>query len=119
VSPGGTVLALGSAPAWTGLFTRAFTGERLARRWFGTWALILLPALVIVPTHGLFTTEGRALAAYLGLLPTALAYVLFARGLRRIGAGATAALVLGGLAMLALRSGPRLRVRSRPAEAPA
>jgi drug/metabolite transporter, DME family len=208
----GTVVALGSAPAWTGLFGRAFAGERLARRWFaatglacvgvvlltlgggaggtvsapgvvlalasgagyagyavigkhlldrggtpesimaavfGTGALILVPALALVPAHNLLTPQGLALAAYLGVLPTAVAYVLFARGLRRIGAGETAtltlaepvtamvlgfavlgerpgaaalagaALVLAGLALLALRSEPSPRVRSRPAEAPA
>ena len=205
----GTVVALGSAPAWTGLFGRVFTGERLARRWFvatglacagvvlltlggsaggtvsapgvalalasgagyagyavagkrlldrggtpegvmaavfGTGALVLLPALALVPTSNLFTAQGIALAAYLGALPTALAYVLFARGLSRIGAGETAtltlaepvtamalgfvvlgerpgaaavagaALVLAGLAALALRPEPKLRIRSRPAE---
>jgi drug/metabolite transporter, DME family len=208
----GTVVALGSAPAWTGLFGRVFTGERLARRWFvatglacagvvlltlggsaggtvsvpgvalalasgagyagyavagkrlldrggtpegvmaavfGTGALVLLPALALVPTANLFTAQGIALAAYLGALPTALAYVLFARGLSRIGAGETAtltlaepvtamalgfvvlgerpgaaavaggALVLAGLAALVLRPEPKLRIRSRPAEAAA
>jgi drug/metabolite transporter, DME family len=208
----GTVVALGSAPAWTGLFGRVFTGERLAPRWFGatglacagvvlltlggsaggtvsapgvalaltsgagyagyavagkrmldrggtpegvmaavfgTGALLLLPALALVPTANLFTAQGLALAAYLGALPTALAYVLFARGLGRIGAGETAtltlaepvtamalgfavlgerpgaaavagaALVLAGLAVLALRPEPRLRIRSQPAETPA
>jgi DME family drug/metabolite transporter len=208
----GTVVALGSAPAWTGLFGRVFAGERLARRWFGatglacagvvlltlggsaggtvsapgvalaltsgagyagyavagkrlldrgatpegamaavfgTGALILLPALALVPTSNLFTAQGIALAAYLGTLPTALAYVLFARGLSRIGAGETAtltlaepvtalalgfvvlgerpgaaavagaALVLAGLAALALRPEPKLRIRSQPAETPA
>jgi DME family drug/metabolite transporter len=208
----GTVVALGSAPAWTGLFGRVFTGERLGRRWFGatglacagvvlltlgasaggtvsvpgvalalasgagyagyavagkrlldrggtpegvmaavfgTGALVLLPALALVPTANLFTAKGIALAAYLGVLPTAVAYVLFARGLSRIGAGETAtltlaepvtamalgfvvlgerpgaaaaagaALVLAGLAALALRPQPKLRIRSRPAEASA
>ena len=208
----GTVVALGSAPAWTGLFGRVFTGERLGRRWFaatglacagvvlltlggsaggtvsvpgvalalasgagyagyavagkrlldrggtpegvmaavfGTGALVLLPALALVPTANLFTTQGIALAAYLGVLPTAVAYVLFARGLSRIGAGETAtltlaepvtamalgfvvlgerpgaaavagaALVLAGLAALALRPQPKLRIPSRPAEASA
>ena len=208
----GTVVALGSAPAWTGLFGRVFAGERLERRWFGatglacagvalltlggsaggtvsasgvalalasgagyagyavagkrmldrggtpegvmaavfaTGALILLPALALVPTADLLSAQGLALAAYLGALPTALAYVLFARGLSRIGAGETAtltlaepvtamalgfavlgerpgaagvagaALVLAGLAALALRREPNLRIRSQPAEAAA
>ena len=93
--------------------------------------------------------EGLALALYLGALPTAAAYTLFARGLKRIGAGETAtltlaepvtaaalgfivlgerpgaaalvgaALVLAGLALLALRpNGAGRMVRGRPAEAP-
>src|SRR5262245_23697283 len=35
----GTVVALGSAPAFTGLFARLFAGERLERRWFGASGL--------------------------------------------------------------------------------
>jgi drug/metabolite transporter, DME family len=153
----GTVVALGSAPAFTGVFSRAFAGERLERRWFaatglacagvalltlggssggqvsapgiglalaagagyagyaviakhlldrggtpegvmaavfGTGALALLPALALVDTGDLFTADGLALAAYLGVVTTALAYVLFARGLQRIGASETATLTL-------------------------
>ena len=153
----GTVVALGSAPAFTGVFSRAFAGERLERRWFaatglacagvalltlggssggqvsapgiglalaagagyagyaviakhlldrggtpegvmaavfGTGALALLPALALVDTDDLLTADGLALAAYLGVVTTALAYVLFARGLQRIGASETATLTL-------------------------
>jgi len=153
----GTVVALGSAPAFTGVFSRAFAGERLERRWFaatglacagvalltlggssggqvsapgiglalaagagyagyaviakhlldrggtpegvmaavfGTGALALLPALALVDTGDLFTADGLALAAYLGVVTTALGYVLFARGLQRIGASETATLTL-------------------------
>lgn len=208
----GTVVAIGSAPAFTGLFGRVFGGEELAPRWFAatglacagvvlltlsggagggvsaagvvlalaagagyagyavagkrmldeggtpagvmaavfaTGALMLLPALAIVPVGNLFSAEGLALAAYLGALPTALAYILFARGLKRVGAGETAtltlaepvtamalgfvvlgerpgapavvgaALVLAGLAVLAVRPEPSPRIRARPAETPA
>jgi DME family drug/metabolite transporter len=153
----GTVVALGSAPAFTGLFSRAFAGERLERRWFaatglacagvalltlggssggqvsapgiglalaagagyagyavigkhlldrggtpegvmaavfGTGALALLPALALVDTGELLTANGLALAAYLGVVTTAVAYVLFAKGLQRIGASETATLTL-------------------------
>jgi DME family drug/metabolite transporter len=208
----GTVVAIGSAPAFTGLFARAFTGERLESRWyaatglacvgvclltlgggeggqvsapgiglalaagagyagyavagkrlldqggtpegvmaavFTTGAVVLSPLLLIVPASPLLTTEGLALAAYLGALPTALAYILFARGLERIGPSETstltlaepvtamalgfavlserpgavalagAALVLAGLALLALPSERRALPRSRPIEAAA
>jgi DME family drug/metabolite transporter len=208
----GTVVALGSAPAFTGLFGRLFAGERLEPRWFvatglacagvclltlaggsggeasaagiglavaagagyagytvagkhlldrgatpegvmaavfGTGAIILLPTLALMPTRELFSSQGLALAAYLGAVATTIAYVLFARGLKQIGASETAtltlaepvtamalgilvlgerptsggaagaALVLGGLALLALRPEPRFSTRSRTSEAPA
>lgn len=195
----GTVVAIGSAPAFAGLFARAFAGEPLRWRWavatalacggvcllvlggsaggevstlgvglalvsgagyagyavatkrmlaaggspeavmaavFGTGALLLLPVFAVVPAGGLLQPGGVALALYLGAIPTALAYVLFARGLKHIGAGETAtltlaepltaaalgvialgerpglaaglgaALVLSGLAVLALRPAP-------------
>lgn len=208
----GTVVALGSAPAFTGLFGRVFAGERLERRWFaatglacfgvclltlggasggevsapgvalalvagagyagyavagkhlldrggtpegvmaavfGTGALILLPTLAVTPTGELLSAGGLTLAVYLGAVTTALAYILFAKGLQRIGASETstltlaepvtamalgflvlgerpgglavlgAALVLSGLAVLALRVEPRPGAASRAAEVPA
>ena len=153
----GTVVALGSAPAFTGLFARVFTGERLQRRWFaatglacagvtlltlgggeggdvsgagvglalaagagyagyavagkrlmdqgatpeglmaavfGAGALVLSPVLLFVPLNGLLSGEGAALALYLGAFPTAVAYVLFARGLEKIGPSETSTLTL-------------------------
>ncbi len=205
----GTVVAIGSAPAFAGLLARAFAGEPLRARWaaatglacagvcllvlggggaagaevstagvglalvsgagyagyavatkrmlaaggapeaimatvFGAGALMLLPVFALVPAGGLLHPGGLALALYLGAVPTALAYILFAHGLRQIGAGETAtltlaepltaallgvialgerpsvtaaagaALVLGGLAVLALRP-----VRARPTATPA
>jgi DME family drug/metabolite transporter len=153
----GTVVAIGSAPAFAGLFARAFAGEPLRLGWavatllacvgvgllvlggggagavsgtgvglallsgagyagyavwtkrmltaggqpesvmaavFGMGAVLLLPAFVLVPSGALLESGGFALALYLGAIPTALAYVLFARGLARIGAGETATLTL-------------------------
>ena len=205
----GTVVALGSAPAFTGLFARTFAGERLDARWyaatglacvgvclltlgggsgavsvpgvalalaagagyagyavagkrmldqgatpegamaavFATGGMLLSPLLFLVPAGGLLTPEGVAMAAYLGALPTAVAYVLFARGLERLGPSETstltlaepvtamvlgfvvlserpgalavagAGLVLAGLALLALPSMRRRPVRMATAEA--
>ena len=208
----GTVVALGSAPAFTGLFGRLFAGERLERRWFaatalacagvclitlgggsggaisasgiglalaagagyagyavigkhlldrggtpegvmasvfGTGALMLLPALLLTDTGELLTGQGLALAAYLGVITTTLAYILFAKGLKQIGASETATLtlaepvtamalgfavlgerpgavavagavlVLAGLTLLAVRLERRAWARTRPAEAAA
>ena len=109
---------------------------------FGLGALLLLPVLLLGDTAWLHTPDGLALALYLGIVPTALAYSLFARGLRsldasevttlvlaepltatvlgvvvldeRVGAGGLlgAALILAGLAVLAL---PRPRLRDATA----
>jgi len=208
----GTVVAIGSAPVFTGLLARAFAGERLSGRWLGATTLacagvctlvlgggsggevslpgvglallagagyggyavagkalmdqgatpealmasvfsigaaVLIPLLAFIPTDGLLAGPGLALALYLGALPTAAAYILFAHGLERIGAGETAtltlaepvtaaalgfavlgerpgaaalvgaALVVAGLAVLALRPDAPLRVGARAAEASA
>ena len=196
----GTVVAIGSGPAFAGLFACTLVGEPLTRRWaaatglacagvvllvlgggaggsvsapgvglalvsgagyagyavaskrmldgggapeavmasvFGMGAVLMLPLLAIVPAGGLVTPAGLTFALYLGAVPTALAYVLFARGLERTGASETAtltlaepltaaalgvialgerpglaaaagaALVMGGLAVLALRPATR------------
>jgi DME family drug/metabolite transporter len=154
----GTVVAIGSGPAFAGLFASIFTGERLTLRWaaatglacagvvllvlggggasgavsapgvglalvsgagyagyavaskrmldaggapeavmasvFGAGAILMLPLLAVVPAGGLTTPGGLTLVLYLGAIPTALAYLLFARGLERTGASETATLTL-------------------------
>lgn len=61
---------------------------------FGLGALLLLPVALVGDTSWLSSSSGVALAVYLGLVPTALAYVLFARGLRRLSAAEVTTLVL-------------------------
>jgi DME family drug/metabolite transporter len=61
---------------------------------FGVGALLMLPLLAVAPAAELVTPGGVALVAYLGLVPTALAYVLFAHGLQRVRASETATLML-------------------------
>jgi DME family drug/metabolite transporter len=61
---------------------------------FSTGALVLSPVLLFVPAQGLASAEGAALTLYLGALPTAVAYVLFARGLEEIGPTETSTLTL-------------------------
>jgi DME family drug/metabolite transporter len=149
VSAPGVALALG---AGLGYATYTVAAKRLLddgqapeavmARTFGTGALMLLPVL---PATGFaaFASPGAALVAvYLGAIPTALAYVMFARGLRRLpsaevatltlaepvtaaalgtvvlgeqltpAAAAGAALVIAGLAALAAK--PRRRMRLEP-----
>jgi drug/metabolite transporter, DME family len=61
---------------------------------FGIGGLTLLPALLLTDPSWLATGDGLATALYLGLGPTAVAYILFARGLRRLSAATVTTLVL-------------------------
>jgi DME family drug/metabolite transporter len=61
---------------------------------FGGAALLLLPVLAVAGPGFLTGAGGLTLAVYLGAIPTALAYVLFSRGLRSLTSGETATLVL-------------------------
>jgi DME family drug/metabolite transporter len=140
VSPLGIALALGAGIGYASytvaakhLLAEGHGPEQVMARTFGTGALVLLP---IIPATG-FTAvaTGPALveALYLGAVPTALAYVLFARGLKHLptaevatltlaepltaaalgtivlgeqfsaGAAIGAAMILGGLAALAIK----------------
>jgi drug/metabolite transporter, DME family len=136
----------GYAVAGKRLMDQGATPEALMASVFSIGAAVLLPLLALVPTGDLLTGGGLALALYLGALPTAAAYTLFARGLKRIGAGETAtltlaepvtaaalgfmvlgerpgaaalvgaALVLAGLMLLALRPSGARSASARPAE---
>ena len=61
---------------------------------FGVGSVILLPVLLIGDLRWLETTRGIELAGYLAAGPTVLAYLLFARGLRRLTASETTTIVL-------------------------
>jgi DME family drug/metabolite transporter len=61
---------------------------------FGVGSIILLPVLLIGDMRWLQTTRGIELAGYLAAGPTVLAYLLFARGLRRLTASETTTIVL-------------------------
>jgi drug/metabolite transporter, DME family len=61
---------------------------------FGGGAVVLLPALALTGPAWLLEGGGLALALFLGVVPTALAYLLFAHGLRRLSASETATLTL-------------------------
>ena len=61
---------------------------------FGGAGLLLAPVLLAAGPGFLATPGGLAMALYLAAVPTALAYVLFSRGLRRLSSGETATLVL-------------------------
>ncbi len=61
---------------------------------FGTAAALLLPVLLLGDTTWLHQGRGIELAVYLAAGPTVVAYVLFARGLRRLSASETTTIVL-------------------------
>ncbi len=61
---------------------------------FGVGAMILVPALFVVDLGWLAQPSGWALAIYLGVVPTVVAYLLYAHGLRRMRAAEAATLTL-------------------------
>lgn len=58
--------------------------ERTMAATFGAGALILLPVLPATGFEALTSTGALATSLYLGAVPTAVAYVLFARGLEQL-----------------------------------
>ena len=61
---------------------------------FGLGALVLLPVLLTSGVGWMASISGAAVAVWLGLATTTVAYVLFGRGLRVLPAGPAATLVL-------------------------
>lgn len=100
-STSGIALALASGTtyaAYTVIAKRLLRGGsapmRVMGAAFGVGSLLLLPVLLIGNTQWLHTARGVELAAYLAVGPTVLAYLLFARGLRRLTAAETTTIVL-------------------------
>jgi drug/metabolite transporter, DME family len=101
VSPGGILLALLAGASYATytvgskrMLVAGHAPEAVMARGFGLGALLLSPVLVVSGGGPLASGDGILLALYLGAIPTALAYVLFARGLRSLSAGETATLTL-------------------------
>jgi drug/metabolite transporter, DME family len=101
VSAPGVALALASGAAYASYTVIA---KRLLRSGgspvqvmgaaFGVGSIMLLPVLLVGDTRWLHTLHGVELAGYLAAVPTVLAYLLFARGLRRLTASETTTIVL-------------------------
>ena len=120
VDPAGVLLALGAGASYA-LYT--VTGKSLLDAGhapagvmavaFAGGAVLLVPVLALGETAWLAEPGGAALALYLGLVPTAVAYVLFARGLEKLPAANVATLTLAepltaatlGVAILGERPG--------------
>jgi drug/metabolite transporter, DME family len=101
VSPTGVALALGAGASYA-VFTLASKRlldagarvERVMAAVFTLGALLLVPVLVFGDLDWLTSTHGAAMALWLGAVPTALAYILFAQGLRLLPASEVATLTL-------------------------
>jgi DME family drug/metabolite transporter len=101
IAPAGILLALGAGTSYA-VYTLAVKQaigsgagpEATMATLFTGGALLLAPALVLLPIGWLATGRGALAAVWLGLVPTAIAYVLFARGLRGLSAAEASTLTL-------------------------
>lgn len=98
--PAGVALALGAGAAYAA-YTVGTKGllsthgpDEVAATCFGLAGLALLPVLVVSGAGWLATPGGIAMAAHLGLVTTAAAYVLFFRGLGAVPVATAATLSL-------------------------
>ena len=100
VDPGGVVLALGAGASYAGyavvskgVLTRTSPLDAAAVT-FGIAGLLLTPILFFVDLSWLGEPRGITVALELGLVATALAYVLFGRGLGQVAVSTAATLSL-------------------------
>lgn len=101
VEPYGLLLALGAGLAYAAytvtakrLVSAGSTSSTVMASAFALGGLLLVPVLLTQPLSWLGTPSGLALAAYLGLVTTTLAYLLFGRGLAILPVGPVTTLVL-------------------------
>jgi DME family drug/metabolite transporter len=101
VSAPGVALAVGAGASYAAftlaskrLLDAGHGVERVMARLFGLGALLLTPVLVFGDLHWVTSGGGAAMALWLGAVPTALAYLLFASGLRHLPANEVATLTL-------------------------
>lgn len=105
----GVLLALGAGAAYAAytvasrqLMVRGEPSATVMGSAFGLGGLLLLPVLATQPVAWLGQPPGLALTAYLGVLATGLAYVLFGRGLAVLPAAPVTTLVLAEPVVAAL-----------------
>lgn len=97
----GILLALGAGASYAAftlaskrLLDQGHQVEQVMARLFAGGALILSPVLLLADAGWLATAGGAAMALWLGAVPTAIAYILFASGLRHLHANEVATLTL-------------------------
>ncbi len=121
VSAVGVLLAVGAGASYA-VFTLASKRlldqghqvEGVMATLFGGGAILLSPVLLFGDVGWLATPGGAAMALWLGAVPTAIAYILFASGLRHLAANEVATLTLAepvtaailGAVVLSERPGP-------------
>jgi len=101
IHPLGVLLALGAGLSYAlfAIFSKeilqsGISTEQAMARVFAIGAVPLLPILYFGNTHWLFTSKGIALALWLGLVPTAIAYLAYGAGLRHLHANEASTLTL-------------------------
>jgi len=101
VSAPGVLLAVGAGASYAAftlaskrLLDQGHGVEPVMARTFGLGAVLLTPVLLLGDLAWLTTAGGAGMALWLGAVPTALAYILFAGGLRRLPADEVATLTL-------------------------
>jgi DME family drug/metabolite transporter len=101
VSAPGVGLAIGAGASYAAftlaskrLLDAGHGVETVMARLFGLGAVLLIPVLLFGDLHWVTSAGGAAMALWLGAIPTALAYLLFAAGLRHLPANEVATLTL-------------------------
>jgi DME family drug/metabolite transporter len=101
ISLPGVLLALVAGASYSGytlaakrMLAEGHAPETVMAGAFGCGAVLLVPVLAITGAAWLAQPAGATLAIFLGVVPTAAAYLLFARGLKRLSAAETATLTL-------------------------
>ena len=101
VSAPGVALAVGAGASYAAftlaskrLLDAGHGVEPVMARLFSAGAVLLIPVLVLGDLSWTTSADGIAMALWLGAVPTALAYILFASGLRHLPAGEVATLTL-------------------------
>jgi DME family drug/metabolite transporter len=101
VSLPGVALAVGAGASYAAftlaskrLLDQGHQVESVMARLFGLGAVLLVPVLVLGDVAWIAHADGAAMALWLGAVPTAIAYILFASGLRHLPANEVATLTL-------------------------